>query len=65
MQVDDGLLWFCDICNHILNESYFTLNDIEKDFLGHFEHFYSSQELRTCDNCGTVMPIDPRFFKKP
>ena len=64
MNVDDGLLWFCDNCNHKLYEAYFTLNDIEKDFLGHFKHFYGSKELRTCDNCGTVMPVDKRYIAK-
>ena len=64
MNGDDGLLWFCDNCNHKLYEAYFTLHDIEKDFLSHFKHFYSSKELRTCDNCGTVMPIDERFIAK-
>ncbi|RZK11490.1 MAG: 3-hydroxyanthranilate 3,4-dioxygenase, partial [Flavobacterium sp.] len=29
----DGLLWFCDNCNHKLYDVYFELNDIEKDFL--------------------------------
>ncbi len=57
----DGLLWFCDNCNHKLYEAYFTLEDIEKDFLKHFEHFYGSKKLRTCDNCGTVMAADKRF----
>ncbi|MGB5372121.1 MAG: 3-hydroxyanthranilate 3,4-dioxygenase [Flavobacteriaceae bacterium] len=61
MQVDDGLLWFCDQCNHKLYEAYFTLNDIEKDFLRHFKHFYGSKALRTCEQCGTVMPVDKRF----
>jgi 3-hydroxyanthranilate 3,4-dioxygenase len=32
----DGLLWFCDNCNHKLHEVYFELNDIEKIFLPHF-----------------------------
>lgn len=62
MNVDDGLLWFCDNCNNKLYEAYFTLNDIEKDFLGHFKHFYGSEKLRTCDNCRTVMPADKRFI---
>lgn len=57
----DGLLWFCDTCNHKLYEVYFKLDDIEKDFLGHFRHFYESKDLRTCDNCGTEMPVDKRF----
>ncbi|WP_026978546.1 3-hydroxyanthranilate 3,4-dioxygenase [Flavobacterium tegetincola] len=59
----DGLLWFCEKCNHKLHEVYFELKDIEKDFLPHFKHFYSSEELRTCNNCGTVMEADPKFVK--
>ncbi|ARN78386.1 3-hydroxyanthranilate 3,4-dioxygenase [Nonlabens spongiae] len=57
----DGLLWFCDNCNHKLHETYFKLNDIEKDFLPRFKEFYGSKELRTCNNCGTVMEVDERF----
>lgn len=57
----DGLLWFCDNCNHKLHEVYFELHDVEKDFLPHFKEFYASEAHRTCDNCGTVMETDPRF----
>lgn len=57
----DGLLWFCDQCNHKIHETYFELHDIEKDFLPHFKKFYNSEALRTCSNCGTVMETDPRF----
>ncbi len=57
----DGLLWFCENCNNKLHEVYFPLKDIEKDFLPHFQHFYGSEELRTCNECGTVMDTDPRF----
>lgn len=57
----DGLLWFCDNCNHKLHETYFPLTNIEKDFLPRFREFYSSEELRTCDNCGNMMETDPRF----
>jgi 3-hydroxyanthranilate 3,4-dioxygenase len=60
----DGLLWFCDNCNHKLYEVYFPLTDIEKDFLHHFVHFYNSKELRTCNKCGTVMESDSRFTAK-
>lgn len=62
LQTKDGLLWFCDTCNHKLYETYFTLHDIEKDFLSHFSYFYGSKELRTCENCGNVMPVDERFI---
>lgn len=51
----DGLLWFCEKCNHKLYEEYFTLERIETDFQRVFATFYGSQELRTCRQCGTVM----------
>ena len=59
----DGLLWFCDNCNHKLHETYFPLTNIEKDFLPRFREFYGSETLRTCKNCGHVMETDPRFVK--
>lgn len=59
----DGLLWFCDNCNHKLHEVYFGLNDIEKDFLGHFNDFYGDKEKRTCSKCGTIMATDSRFVQ--
>lgn len=31
-KMKDGLLWFCEKCNHKLYEVHFELNDIEKDF---------------------------------
>lgn len=57
----DGLLWFCDNCNHKLYEHYFPLTSIVNDFLPVFKHFYGSEDLRTCDKCGTVMQADERF----
>jgi len=57
----DGLLWHCDHCNHPLHEVYFELENIEKDFLKHFKAFYADESLRTCKNCGEVMPTDARF----
>ncbi|MCB0802075.1 MAG: 3-hydroxyanthranilate 3,4-dioxygenase [Flavobacteriales bacterium] len=57
----DGLLWFCDKCNHKLYEEYFGLTSIVKDFLPVFKKFYGSEELRTCDKCNHVMEVDERF----
>ena len=59
--MQDGLLWFCDNCNHKLHETYFQLSNIEKDFLPRFREFYNSEQLRTCKSCGEVMETDPRF----
>ncbi|MDX1627356.1 MAG: 3-hydroxyanthranilate 3,4-dioxygenase [Fulvivirga sp.] len=58
----DGLIWYCDKCNHKLHETYFHLTNIEKDFLPRFKEFYTSQDKRTCDNCGHVMEVDERFI---
>jgi 3-hydroxyanthranilate 3,4-dioxygenase len=60
-EMKDGLMWFCEKCNHPLYEDYFVLHNIEKDFIPRFKHFYSSEELRTCKGCGHVMETDPRF----
>ncbi|RAR71307.1 3-hydroxyanthranilate 3,4-dioxygenase [Flavobacterium aciduliphilum] len=60
----DGLLWFCENCNHKLHEAYFELHDIENDFLSHFNDFYSSEEKRTCSKCGTVMETHSKFIAK-
>ena len=57
----DGLMWFCDECNHKLHEFKFPLEDIEYDFLSRFKEYYASEELRTCDACGHVMEVDPRY----
>jgi 3-hydroxyanthranilate 3,4-dioxygenase len=59
----DGLLWYCDNCNHQLHATYFHLTNIEKDFLPRFKAYYSSEELRTCNNCGSVMETDKRFIE--
>lgn len=57
----DGLMWFCENCNHPLKTYKFKLENIEKDFLPRFKEFYSSEENRTCEKCGTVMDSDERF----
>ena len=51
----DGLLWFCEQCNHKLYEEYFPLENIATQFQGIFKKFYESEILRTCKNCGHVM----------
>lgn len=57
----DGLLWFCERCNHPLYEEYFHLVDIEKDFPRVFEHFYRSLDARTCKACAHVNPAPEKY----
>lgn len=59
----DGLIWYCDHCNEKLHEVFFKLNNIETDFLPHFQHFYNSETLRTCKKCNYTMEADIRFIK--
>ena len=61
-ELKDGLMWFCESCNNKLHEDYFILENIEKDFLPRFRHFYNNEELRTCKSCGHVMETDHRFI---
>jgi len=55
----DGLLWFCEKCNHKLYEEYFPLNNIMTQFQEVFARFYGSVDHRTCKKCGTVMEPPP------
>lgn len=55
----DGLLWFCEKCNHKLHEAYFQLTDITTQFQSEFKRFYESKEMRTCKSCGHVMEPPP------
>ncbi|MDQ2068779.1 3-hydroxyanthranilate 3,4-dioxygenase [Natronospira bacteriovora] len=55
----DGLMWFCDKCNHKLYEEYFHLENIETQFPPVFDRFFGSEAHRTCDNCGHIMPEKP------
>jgi 3-hydroxyanthranilate 3,4-dioxygenase len=53
----DGLLWFCEKCNHKLYEEYFVLESIETDFPAVFQRYYDSLDARTCKQCGEVQPV--------
>jgi len=56
----DGLMWFCERCNHLLYQESFPLVDIEKDFPAVFERFYRSEQ-RHCAACGHLNPRPARY----
>jgi len=58
----DGLLWYCEICNEKIHDTYFELKNIETDFLPRFKEFFTSEEKRKCKSCGHIMETDPRFI---
>ncbi|HVH35450.1 MAG TPA: 3-hydroxyanthranilate 3,4-dioxygenase [Tahibacter sp.] len=57
----DGLLWFCERCNHKLYEEFFTLHSVETDFPPVFDRFYGSTAARTCRGCGLLNPAPARY----
>ncbi|MEK7730035.1 MAG: 3-hydroxyanthranilate 3,4-dioxygenase [candidate division KSB1 bacterium] len=54
---NDGFLYFCEQCGHLLYEEYFFLEDIVKQFPMVMRNFYSSPERRTCQKCNHVMEL--------
>jgi 3-hydroxyanthranilate 3,4-dioxygenase len=58
----DGLLWYCERCNHPLFTEFFELKDIEHDFPPVFDRFYGSIDLRTCGSCGHLNPAPDRYL---
>lgn len=53
--MDDGLAWFCENCHSELYREAFMLENIETDLPKIFDKYYTDNEKRTCDKCGTVM----------
>ena len=51
----DAFMWFCENCGNKLYEESVFVSDIVKQLPPIMERFYSSEELRTCKKCGTVM----------
>lgn len=52
----DGFEWFCFDCKSLVHRIEVELQDIVKDLPPLYEAFYSSEEARTCPNCGSVHP---------
>ena len=52
----DGFMWFCENCNHKLYEEHLYISDIVGQLPPIFDRFYGSEQNRTCEECGTVMP---------
>ncbi|WP_338760475.1 3-hydroxyanthranilate 3,4-dioxygenase [Bernardetia sp. ABR2-2B] len=52
---EDGFMWYCENCGNKLYEERFELTDIVAQLPKVMQTFYNSEELRTCDECQTVM----------
>ncbi|AHM60823.1 3-hydroxyanthranilate 3,4-dioxygenase [Flammeovirgaceae bacterium 311] len=64
-KMEDGFMWYCENCGHKLYEEYAMVTDIVEQLPVIMERFWSNDELRTCDNCGTYMekPQAPQVDK--
>jgi len=53
----DSFLWYCSKCDALLHEEVFVVRDYGDDPVSKaYQHFYSSEEFRTCKNCGELTP---------
>jgi len=52
---EDSLMWYCENCNNQLHKASFEMKDIVNQLPVVMKNFMESEELRTCDNCKTVM----------
>ena len=49
--------WYCPSCDGFLHEIRFVVEDYTLDPVSKaYAAFFDSEEARTCDSCGTVMP---------
>ncbi len=47
----DGLMWYCQNCNHKLYEQFFTLENIATQLPEVFAEFNANADLQTCNQC--------------
>jgi 3-hydroxyanthranilate 3,4-dioxygenase len=59
----EDFVWFCDQCNHEMHRVTVQLTNIEVQVKEAIEQFNSSEELRTCKNCGYQMPEEVEEWK--
>jgi len=51
----DGFMWYCESCNNKLFEEFVMVKDIVNQLPIIMDKFYTSIDLCTCSNCGTIM----------
>jgi len=56
----EGFVWYCQNCGNKLYEEFLHISNIETQLPPIFDRFYSVEAHRTCQHCGTVMPLPPQ-----
>jgi len=54
---NDRFVWYCDECDGEVHSVSFFLEQLDEDIKPEFEAFYASEDLRTCGECGAVLPV--------
>jgi 3-hydroxyanthranilate 3,4-dioxygenase len=52
----DHLRWYCEGCGGVLHDAEFELVDLGSQLKPIIQEFYADESLRTCRNCGEMMP---------
>lgn len=53
----DRFHWYCSRCDSLLHEETFVVSDYADDPVSRaYARFFGSEEFRTCEKCGEVMP---------
>jgi 3-hydroxyanthranilate 3,4-dioxygenase len=53
----DRFRWYCPRCDALLHEESFIVRDYGEDPVSKaYRHFFDNEELRTCKQCGEIMP---------
>ena len=57
----DEFRWFCDGCGELVYKTSVEVGDYRSDPVGQvYRAFFGDEELRTCKNCGHVVPSPQR-----
>lgn len=57
----DELRWYCDCCGALVHSESLHMADIETQLRAALERVNASVELRTCAECGCVVPLPEPF----
>lgn len=60
---EEYMVWYCDKCNHEMHRVTLELEDIAVQLKEAINQFDLSEDLRTCENCGYVMPEEAELWK--
>ncbi len=55
-QANDHLHWHCPGCGAVLHDAELHVTDLGKQLKPILEDFFANERLRTCKQCGTVLP---------